>query len=238
MNYVSTRDHNKTVTAAQAIAAGISSEGGLFVPESFPPLTVDELRTLVPMDYRARAAFVLSRFLTDFSTEEVKACVDAAYTAEKFGDHPAPLHTLHDNAHVLELWHGPTCAFKDMALQILPHLMRVSVAKSVPGKEIVILVATSGDTGKAALEGFKDAPHTRILVFYPVDGVRRETTSPSVPFAATLTTPSPASRRSSPIPPSRKSWRRTTCCFQAPTPSTGDGWCRRWCIISPPIAIS
>ena len=171
MNYVSTRDHNKTVTAAQAIAAGISSEGGLFVPESFPPLTVDELRTLVPMDYRARSAFVLGRFLTDFSAEEVKACVDAAYTAEKFGDHPAPLHTLHDDAHILELWHGPTCAFKDMALQILPHLMRVSVAKSVPGKEIVILVATSGDTGKAALEGFKDAPHTRILVFYPVDGV-------------------------------------------------------------------
>ncbi len=171
MNYVSTRNHNKTVTAAQAIAAGISSEGGLFVPESFPTLSADDLRALVPMDYRARAAFVLGRFLTDFSAEEVSACVNAAYTAEKFGDHPAPLQTLHDNAHILELWHGPTCAFKDMALQILPHLMRVSVAKSVPGKEIVILVATSGDTGKAALEGFKDAPHTRILVFYPVDGV-------------------------------------------------------------------
>ena len=171
MNYVSTRDHNKTVTAAQAIAAGISSEGGLFVPESFPPLTVDELRTLVPMDYRARAAFVLGRFLTDFSAEEVKACVDAAYTAEKFGDHPAPLHTLHDDAHILELWHGPTCAFKDMALQILPHLLTRSLKKTADGKTAVILVATSGDTGKAALEGFKDVAGTEMIVFYPENGV-------------------------------------------------------------------
>ena len=170
MNYVSTRNHNKTVTAAQAIAAGISSEGGLFVPESFPTLSADDLRALVPMDYRARAAFVLGRFLTDFSAEEVSACVNAAYTAEKFGDHPAPLQTLHDNAHILELWHGPTCAFKDYALQLMPKLL-VEAKKNLSRTEkTLILVATSGDTGKAALDGYHDIPGVEIAVFYPTGG--------------------------------------------------------------------
>ncbi len=172
MMYHSTRNGKVAVTAAQAIAAGISEEGGLFVPEALPKLSAAELETLVPLSYVERATAVLSRFLGDFTVEEVRECATAAYTPEKFGsDHPAPLYALKDGVYIQELWHGPTCAFKDMALQILPHLMRVSAAKTADGKEIVILVATSGDTGKAALEGFRDAPHTRILVFYPEDGV-------------------------------------------------------------------
>ena len=172
MMYNSTRDRSVTATAAQAIATGISVEGGLFVPSELPKLTAEDIRSLVPMTYAERATAVLSRFLSDFSEQEVHDCAAAAYTAQKFGsEEPAPLCKLADGVYVQELWHGPTCAFKDMALQILPHLMRVSAAKTADGKEIVILVATSGDTGKAALEGFRDAPHTRILVFYPEDGV-------------------------------------------------------------------
>lgn len=171
MNYKSTRNSNVTVTAAQAIARGISEDGGLFVPAEFPALTAQDIAALADKSYTERAAFILNKYLSDFTAEEVKACVTAAYTTEKFGAHPAPVTTLDNGEHILELWHGPTCAFKDMALQILPHLMRVSVSKTAQGKEIIILVATSGDTGKAALEGFKDAPHTRILVFYPEKGV-------------------------------------------------------------------
>lgn len=172
MNYTSTRDSHLSVTSAQAIARGISAEGGLFVPESLPTLTTEELQQLTGADYVTRAVTVLSKFLTDFTMEEVVDCASSAYTADRFRDPAiAPLYTLADGVEVLELWHGPTCAFKDMALQILPHLMRVSAAKTAGGKEIIILVATSGDTGKAALEGFRDAPATRILVFYPDQGV-------------------------------------------------------------------
>lgn len=172
MMYNSTRDRSVQVTAAQAIAAGISAEGGLFVPAELPCLTVADLESLVPLNYVERATEILSRFLTDFTKDEVHDCAASAYTVERFGsEEPAPLYTLEKGVHIQELWHGPTCAFKDMALQILPHLMRVSAAKTADGKEIVILVATSGDTGKAALEGFRDAPHTRILVFYPEEGV-------------------------------------------------------------------
>ncbi len=171
MNYKSTRNSNVTVTAAGAIARGISEEGGLFVPAEFPKLTAADIKALADKSYTERAAFILDKFLTDFTADEVKECVEAAYTTEKFGAHPARITTLENAEHMLELWHGPTCAFKDMALQILPHFMRVSVGKTAQGKEIIILVATTGDTGKAALEGFKDAPHTRILVFYPEKGV-------------------------------------------------------------------
>jgi len=171
MHYTSTRNNKIKVTAAQAIAGGISVEGGLYVPTEFPVITANDLSSWVPMNYKDRATSILSRFLTDFTEEETAACCAAAY-GERF-DTPAiaPLYDMGDGRHVLELWHGPTCAFKDMALQILPHLMRVSVEKTAPGQQIVILVATSGDTGKAALEGFRDAPNTQILVFYPVDGV-------------------------------------------------------------------
>ena len=172
MMYNSTRDRSVKVTAAQAIARGISEEGGLFVPEQLPAVTLEDIRQLIDKDYVERAVFVLSKFLGDFTAEEVRDCAASAYTKERFlGEHPAPVHMMKDGTAVLELWHGPTCAFKDMALQILPHFMRVSARKTADGKEIVILVATSGDTGKAALEGFRDAPNTRILVFYPENGV-------------------------------------------------------------------
>ena len=171
MNYTSTRDHRVVTTAAGAIAAGISPEGGLFVPESFPAISEELLQSLIPMSYAERANVILPLYLTDFTAEEVSACTAAAYGAQFDTPAVAPLHDLGDGRYMLELWHGPTCAFKDMALQILPHLMRVSVQKAAPGEQTVILVATSGDTGKAALEGFKDAPDTHILVFYPQDGV-------------------------------------------------------------------
>lgn len=171
MNYTSTRNNQICVTAAQAIAGGISPEGGLYVPTTLPTLSLEDIQNLVPLSYKERATKVLSHFLTDFTSEEVQECCENAY-GERF-DTPAiaPLHDMGDGRHILELWHGPTCAFKDMALQILPHLMRVSVGKTNPNEQIVILVATSGDTGKAALEGFKDAANTRILVFYPAEGV-------------------------------------------------------------------
>ena len=172
MLYQSTRDSSVKVEAAKAITQGISKDGGLFVPESIPALSREELSALVNADYAKRAVCVLGKFLTDFTADEVEECVRMAYASGRFRSPAvAPLRELEDGVYVLELWHGPTCAFKDMALQILPHLMRVSAGKTSDGKEIVILVATSGDTGKAALEGFRDAPNTKILVFYPENGV-------------------------------------------------------------------
>ena len=172
MYYNSTRDNSCRVTAAQAISRGISSEGGLFVPEAFPQLSMDELQGLVGKSYNEKAKAVLSKCLTDFSAEELANCVDCAYTTEKFDSgNISEIAKVGEHAYLLELWHGPTCAFKDMALQLLPYLLTVSAEKTVPGKEIVVLVATSGDTGKAALEGFKDVSGTKMLVFYPVHGV-------------------------------------------------------------------
>jgi threonine synthase len=172
MQYQSTRNKSVKVTSAEAIKTGLSSEGGLFVPDSIPSVTLEDINSLVGKDYHERAYFVLSRFLTDFSEDELRTCINAAYTKEKFEtDTIAPLYKLNDSAYFLELWHGPTCAFKDMALQILPHLLTTSMKKTNEDKEIVILVATSGDTGKAALEGFKDVSGTRIVVFYPDNGV-------------------------------------------------------------------
>ena len=173
--YTSTRDASVRVSAAEAIARGISPEGGLYVPCSVPAFTHEELTALIPQGYAARAEAVLRRFLCGgalgFTEAEVADCAAAAYGARFDTPAVAPLRPLADGRYMLELWHGPTCAFKDMALQILPHLMRVSVQKTAPGQQIVILVATSGDTGKAALEGFRDAPDTQILAFYPQDGV-------------------------------------------------------------------
>ncbi len=171
MRYISTRDNKTEVTAASAIAHGISVEGGLFVPESIPSLSKEDFAELCKMNYVERAKFVLSLFLTDFTAEEIDYCCRGAYLGNFDEDKPAPLYALSDNANILELWHGPTCAFKDLALQILPYLLTTSAKKVADGKKIVILVATSGDTGKAALEGFKDVPDTEIIVFYPSDGV-------------------------------------------------------------------
>lgn len=172
MQYQSTRDKSISVSSAEAIKTGLSAEGGLFVPKSFPSVSLDEIGALADKSYTERAYFVLGKFLTDFTEEELKHCISNAYTKEKFGtDAIAPVYRLNDAAYVLELWHGPTCAFKDMALQILPHLLTTSMKKTNEDKEVVILVATSGDTGKAALEGFKDVNGTRIIVFYPDNGV-------------------------------------------------------------------
>ncbi|MBE6753615.1 MAG: threonine synthase [Ruminococcaceae bacterium] len=172
MRYTSTRDNSVRVDSATAIARGISPDGGLYVPEEIPQYDYRALCQTVKADYRDRAIDILSRFLTDFTADELRECVYAAYT-DKFGadDEVAPVVSANDNKYILELWHGPTSAFKDMALQLLPHLLTRSVKKTGSGKETVILVATSGDTGKAALEGFSDVPGTRIIVFYPEDGV-------------------------------------------------------------------
>ncbi len=171
MNYISTRDNSIKVSAASAIATGISAEGGLFVPENIPTLTKEDFTALCKMDYPARASFVLGKFLGDFTAEEVDHCTNGAYGGTFDNDNPAPLYNLYDDVQILELWHGPTCAFKDLALQILPFLLTTSASKVSGGKKTVILVATSGDTGKAALEGFKDVEGTEIMVFYPCEGV-------------------------------------------------------------------
>ena len=172
MLFNSTRNNNLKVTSAEAIKQGLSVEGGLFVPETFPQVELSEIENLKNKSYVEIAKFVLGKYLTDFTHEELDLCVTKAYTREKFEtDSIAPLYQLNDKEYFIELWHGPTCAFKDMALQILPHLLTVSAKKTGEDKTITILVATSGDTGKAALEGFKDVDGTKIIVFYPKDGV-------------------------------------------------------------------
>lgn len=171
MNYISTRNKLVKVSAAKAIAQGISVEGGLFVPETFPVFEKEDFEKLIKSDYKQRAEYILKFFLNDFTEEEVKYCINGAYTGSFENEQPAPISLIGDNANILELWHGPTCAFKDLALQLLPYLLTTSAKKVNGGKKTVILVATSGDTGKAALEGFKDVPDTEILVFYPSDGV-------------------------------------------------------------------
>ena len=172
MIYTSTRDKSVRVSATEAIVKGISEDGGLFVPMTIPTLNLVDIEKLMRLDYIGRAKEILKLYLTDFSDEELAMCVEGAYQAQKFSSPKiAPLHKLNETANVLELWRGPTCAFKDMALQLLPYLLTVSASKQLKDKKVVILVATSGDTGKAALEGFKDVPNTEIIVFYPVDGV-------------------------------------------------------------------
>ena len=171
MNYISTRDKSVKVSAAAAIAQGISNEGGLFVPDTFPKFSKEDFTALCEMSYIDRAKYVLSKFLNDFTAEETDYCVKGAYTGSFDNEEPAPIKALGDNEYMLELWHGPTCAFKDLALQLLPFLLTTSAKKVAGGKKTVILVATSGDTGKAALEGFCDVPDTEIMVFYPSEGV-------------------------------------------------------------------
>ncbi len=170
MKYTSTRS-SQNIESAQAITQGISEDGGLFVPQEFPRLSAERLERMKAMTYKDRAVEVLSMYLTDFSEAELRRCVEEAYTGTFDGENPAPLVEIAPGMHILELWHGPTCAFKDMALQLLPHLLTVSASKTAPGRTMVILVATSGDTGKAALDGFADVKGTRIIVFYPQHGV-------------------------------------------------------------------
>ncbi|MBQ8306629.1 MAG: threonine synthase [Blautia sp.] len=168
--YKSTRGNGQEVTASQAILKGLAADGGLYVPTSIPKLDIS-LEELAKLDYKGVAYEVMSRFLTDFTEEELKGCIDKAYDAKFDTEEIAPLHKTADNVWYLELFHGATIAFKDMALSILPHLMTTAAARNKEEHEIVILTATSGDTGKAALAGFADVPGIRIIVFYPKYGV-------------------------------------------------------------------
>ena len=167
--YKSTRNSEKTVTASQAILKGLAEDGGLFVPVSIPKLPVS-LGELKNMNYQETAYAVMKEFLTDFTEEELRNCITKAYDSKFDTEDIAPLAKAHD-AYFLELYHGATIAFKDMALSILPHLLTTSAKKNQVKNEIVILTATSGDTGKAALAGFADVPGTKIIVFFPKDGV-------------------------------------------------------------------
>lgn len=173
MKYSSTRGKTEICDSAEAITKGIAADGGLFVPDFFPQMSLQDIESMVPLSYEERAMQVLSLFLTDYSHEELAGCVRRAYGAGKFDTEKiAPLRSVGD-LHMLELWHGPTSAFKDMALQLLPQLLSVALPKCRVQETVMILVATSGDTGKAALEGFADTPHIQIMVFYPQDGVSR-----------------------------------------------------------------
>ena len=169
--YKSTRGTGECVTASQAILKGLAEDGGLFVPTELPKLdvTMNELKT---MSYQETAYAVMKQFLTDFTEEELKHCINSAYDSKFDTEVIAPLVKVGDTYH-LELFHGATIAFKDMALSILPHLLTTAAKKNNVTKDIVILTATSGDTGKAALAGFADVPGTKIIVFYPKNGVSK-----------------------------------------------------------------
>ena len=172
MEYLSTRDKTLRLTAAQAIKMGLSRDGGLFTPVQLPTMGALEVEALRGMDYQGRAAYVMGMFLTEFTSEELETFARRAYGREKFDcDGVAPLRRVDETTWCLELWHGPTSAFKDMALQMLPQLLSASLEKTGEDKTACILVATSGDTGKAAMEGFADVRQTKILVFYPENGV-------------------------------------------------------------------
>lgn len=167
--YHSTRNSEETATASEAILKGLTSDGGLFVPDSIPKLNVS-LEDLTKMSYQEIAYAVMKEFLTDFTEEELKTCINNAYDS-KFDTEEIAVTKKVDGAYYLELFHGATIAFKDMALSILPHLLVTSARKNNVKNEIVILTATSGDTGKAALAGFADVLGTKIIVFYPKSGV-------------------------------------------------------------------
>ncbi|MBQ7879582.1 MAG: threonine synthase [Clostridia bacterium] len=172
MKFISTRGGEK-VTGAQAIVQGLAKNGGLFVPEKFPKITGEEMDAMAEMTYPQRAAFVLGKYLADDLGEEylLESCEKAYSTFT--GNDPAPLVKIDKGLYILELFHGPTCAFKDMALTVLPYLLKKSCEVTGIDDEILILAATSGDTGKAALEGFRDVAGTKVAVFYPDEGVAK-----------------------------------------------------------------
>ena len=172
--YISTRDNYEKVTAAQAIKLGMVPKGGLFVPEQIPALSAEKIKSFKEKTYKQIAQEILSLYLEDYTQKEIKESINSAYNTDNFADSSfTPLHKLRDNIYIMELWHGPTAAFKDMALQIMPYLLSLAIKKTGVNNEIVILVATSGDTGKAALEGFKDVAGIKIIAFYPHEGVSK-----------------------------------------------------------------
>lgn len=172
MKYISTRNNAEGVSASEAIVKGMVPQGGLYVPDEIPVVSEETMRGMVNLSYQELAKQILALYLEEFPAEEIDEMVNAAYNSDSFDDaEVAPVVKIKDGLYSLELWHGPTAAFKDMALQLLPHLLVHSMRKTGVDKEVVILVATSGDTGKAALEGFKDVEGTRIITFYPHGGV-------------------------------------------------------------------
>ena len=174
MKYYSTRDSALRMDSAEAVKMGLSRDGGLLTPEAIPQIDRAFLESLVTERYQTRAAKVMGLYLTDYTEEELLSFAENAYGPDKFDTETvAPVRTLDDTTHCLELWHGPTSAFKDMALQMLPQLLSAALRKTGEDKTACILVATSGDTGKAAMEGFADVPQTKIMVFYPKDGVSK-----------------------------------------------------------------
>ena len=173
MKYISTRGNNQEMTSAEAIIAGLANDGGLFVPDEIPQVSMEFIKQLADLSYQERAASIIGKFLTEYTQEELKGCVSRAYGDGKFDCEDVAPVTIFDKLSVLELWHGPTSAFKDMALQLLPQLLSTALKKTGKKNTVLILVATSGDTGKAALEGFKDVDQTKIIVFYPDNGVSR-----------------------------------------------------------------
>ncbi len=174
MNYQSTRDTSdvpRSISSAEAIKTGLAPDGGLFMPTEVPKLTEEKLEELVSMTYAERAAEILSMYLTDYDRDALAADCREAYSEERFPGGAAQVVPIGDDMYSLELWHGPTCAFKDMALQIMPRLLSRALVMTGERRLAHILVATSGDTGKAALEGYKDVPGVKISVFYPDEGV-------------------------------------------------------------------
>ena len=185
MQYLSTRGYKEKLSSAGAIEKGIAQDGGLFVPENIPKFNIEELKGLVFSSYEDKAVAVLKKYLTDYTEEELREAAKEAYKKDDLANNivgfssaePAPLVKINSqkallkDMHILELFHGPTSAFKDMALQILPHILTKALKKTGEKSDVVILVATSGDTGKAALEGFKDVDRIKIIVFYPEEGV-------------------------------------------------------------------
>ena len=171
MKFISTRGGG-AVNGAQAIVRGMAADGGLFVPEAFPTVSEQEIASMIEMDYPERAAFVLHKFFDEYREDELLSACREAYSRFEEED-AAPLVKVENGMYMLELFHGPTCAFKDMALSVLPFLLKRGCELSGIKEEILVLAATSGDTGKAALEGFKDAAGVKVMVFYPEDGVSK-----------------------------------------------------------------
>ncbi|PKM83946.1 MAG: threonine synthase, partial [Firmicutes bacterium HGW-Firmicutes-13] len=174
MLYISTRENFEKISAAKAVKLGMVPAGGLFVPEKVPFISPADLKRMSSLTYSQLAQQILSFYFTDFSRSEIEECTNKAYSRLNFDTlEIAPLHKLNNSTFILELWHGPTAAFKDIALQIMPYFLAKAKVKLNSRKETVILVATSGDTGKAALEGFKDVEGLKIIVFYPYEGVSK-----------------------------------------------------------------
>ena len=179
MKYISTRSKITPINSAEAILQGLAADGGLFVPEKIPKVSLDEIGGLLTKTYEQRATWLLKKFLTDYTEDELGECAELAYNWFDVNNRVPVMILIQDPKNPtapvgsMELWHGPTSAFKDVALQMLPHLMRIALKKVGETKEILILVATSGDTGKAALAGFADVPQTKVMVFYPDGGVSK-----------------------------------------------------------------